>query len=79
MQAVKDYKEMEWEIFTDLKKERDEKRKELIEDINGVIEEYAKDNGFDLIFYENAILYGQKSIDVTSQVLKLINSRYSGR
>lgn len=76
MSALKGYKELEWQIFTDLKKERDEKRKELIEDITTVIEEYAKNNGFDLILYENAILYGQKTMDITSGIATLVNQRY---
>jgi outer membrane protein len=79
MKAVKEYKELEWQIFTDLKKERDEKRKELIEDITNIIQEYAKDKGFDLILYKNAILYGHKSIDLTSEILKLVNRRYKGK
>jgi outer membrane protein len=75
-QAVKEYRQLEREILTDLKKERDEKMKEIIDDINKVIKEYAKKEGFDLIINENAILYGEEVMDITSEILRIVNQRY---
>ena len=70
------YREAEREIFTDLKKKRDDKMKEIVEDINKVIEEYAKKYKFDLVINENAVLYGKKAMNITASILKLVNKRY---
>ncbi len=74
--AVRDYRETERSAFIDLRKQRDEKMKEIVEDIDAVIKEYAKKNGFDLIINENAILFGSNTYDITAQILKEVNSRY---
>jgi outer membrane protein len=74
--AMEEYKDLRRQIFADLKKERDEKMMEIIEDINKTIEEYAKKEEFDLIINENAILYGKKSMDITSEILKRVNEKY---
>ena len=73
---VKAYRELEREAFTDIKKERDTKMKDIVEDINKVINNYAKENGFDLIINETSVLYGDKIMDITSDILKISNKRY---
>ena len=75
-EAINDYRETERKIYLDLKKERDEKMKEIIEDINKIIRNYAEENGFDVIVNENAILYGSKNMDITEDILKLVNKKY---
>ncbi|MDD5070460.1 MAG: OmpH family outer membrane protein [Candidatus Omnitrophica bacterium] len=73
MSAVRDYKNLEREAFIDLKKERDEKMKEIVEDINDLVKDYAKKNEFSLIINENAVLYNDASYDITAEILKLMN------
>lgn len=72
-QAKEEYLELREQIFMNLKEERDEKMKEIVEDINAVIADYAKNNGFDLIVNESAVLYGSKGLDITSEIMKLVN------
>ncbi len=73
---IQEYREVEREAFTDIKKERDEKMKNIVEDIDKIIEDYAKKNDFDLVVNSNAILYGAKTMDITSQILKISNKKY---
>lgn len=73
---AQEYQELERKTFIDIKKERDEKMKEIIEDIDKIIDEYAKKNGFNLIINENAVLYGDKVMDVTLDILKIANTKY---
>jgi len=73
---VKAYRELEREAFTDIKKERDTRMKDIVEDINEVIKNYANKNGFDLIINETSVLYGDKIMDVTSDILKISNKSY---
>jgi len=74
---VTEYRELERKALTDIKKDRDEKMKEIIEDINKVVEEHAKKNKFNLIVNQNAILYGDKAMDITAEILKISNQKYS--
>jgi outer membrane protein len=73
---VKEYRDLEREAFTDIRKERDEKMKDIVEDIDKIIKDYAKKNGFDLIVNSNAVLYGVKAMDITAEILKISNKAY---
>jgi outer membrane protein len=59
----------------DLSRERDKIAKEILQEIQGGLEEYAKANHFSLILDSRSLLYGQSAHDVTDEVLKLLNSR----
>lgn len=76
---IQAYRELEREAFTDIKKERDEKMKSIVEDIDKVVDDYAKENGFDLVVNSNAILYGAKTMDITSQILSISNKKYKAK
>jgi len=75
-EAIKDYRELERKGFGDIKEMRDEKMKEIIEDINKVVENYAKKNNFNLMLNQSAVLYGDKVMDVTKDVLNISNKKY---
>jgi len=76
---ITEYRETERKALIDIKKERDEKMKEIIEDINKVVEDYAKKNKFDLIVNESSVLYGDKAMDITSDIMKLANKQYKSK
>jgi len=73
---VNEYRDLEREIFTDIKKERDDKMKDIIKDINIIIKDYAQKNNFDLIVNANTVLYGSATMDITDQILKVSNKNY---
>ncbi|NQT28421.1 MAG: OmpH family outer membrane protein [Candidatus Omnitrophica bacterium] len=73
---VNEYRDLEREAFTDIKKERDERMKDIVEDIDGIVKEYAKDNGFDLVVNSNTVLYGADTMDLTDEILKISNKKY---
>ena len=60
----------------DLRNERDEIAQQILKEIQSVITEYGKTNGFSILLDERTMLYGQPSYDVTDEVLSLLNSRY---
>jgi outer membrane protein len=74
--AVNEFRTLEREIYIDLKKERDERMQELFEDINVVIKDYAQKNNFTLVLNETIVLYGQDTMDVTEDILNLMNEGY---
>lgn len=57
----------------DLRKQRDEKIREVFGDIKKAIEDYAKKEKFTLIFDKRALAYGEDSLDITDQISKSLN------
>ena len=57
----------------DLRKQRDEKVKEIFQDINNTIKTYAKKQGITLAFDKRALAYENKNLDITDEVLKILN------
>ena len=43
--------------------------------IEGVVEKYAKGNGYTMILNDRVLLYGQKQDDLTDEILKILNSK----
>jgi outer membrane protein len=64
------------EVSADLQKERETKMKELVVDVDKIVAEYAKKNGFDLVMNKTAVLYGDSAMDVTADILSIANQRY---
>lgn len=58
-----------------LRRERDKAAKELLGDIQDVMETYATERGFTVILDSQSLLYGHKRHDVTDDVLALLNKR----
>ena len=61
----------------ELVRQRNQFAKEILDEIQQTVTEYAKANGFSLVLDQRALLYGQDLYDVTDDVLKLLNSRYA--
>ena len=59
----------------DLRKQRDDKVQEIFKDINKAISTYAKKQGITLVFDKRALVYENKKLDITKQVLKILNKR----
>ncbi|MFA5059626.1 MAG: OmpH family outer membrane protein [Candidatus Omnitrophota bacterium] len=64
---------------TDLKKERDERIKEILMDIEKVVKGYAEKEGYTVILNDRVLIYGNQSLDVTDQVIKLLNEKYPAK
>lgn len=72
--ATQDFIQLKRQSLIDLRKEKDEKMKEIIEDIDKTIKDYSKKNNFDLVIHGSAVLYGDNTMDITQDILKIINS-----
>jgi len=67
------------EVALDLRKERDEKLKEILQDIEKVVQSYAQKNGYDFIFNDRVLLYGAANADVTQDIVDLLNGGYKNK
>jgi len=57
----------------DLRKQRDERVREIFDNIKKTIDDYAKKEGFTLIFDKRALVFSDDSLDITDQISKSLN------
>lgn len=74
---TKDLQEFQRTTETTLLKERDERLKEILDDIQKVVTELAKKEGYTLIVNDRVLLYGDPSMDISKKVLDQLNDNYS--
>lgn len=63
---------------TDLTKKRDEKVREILLEIEKVVSDYAKKEGFTLVLNDRVLIYGDQQLNITDTVIKLLNDNYKG-
>lgn len=63
----------------DLRKERDDKIKDILKDIEKVIKDIASKDGYDLVLNDRVLVYDNKdnkALDLTDRVVQAVNSGY---
>jgi outer membrane protein len=73
MKAMEDYDRQKQ---TDLRREQDEKMKDILKDIEAAVKQYAQKEGYTLVFNDRVLVYQEKSLDITDKVLDIINNNY---
>lgn len=58
---------------TDLRKERDEKLKEILMDIEKVVKDYAVKEGYTAVLNNRVLIYGSEQLDITKPILEILN------
>lgn len=61
---------------TDLKKEYEEKTREILGDIEKVIKDLAVKENYTLIFNDRVLVYGADNLNLTNNVIKLLNDKH---
>ncbi len=59
----------------ELKRESDDKLQEVVKDIENIINEFAKSNGYKYVFDKRFLLYSDPSLEVTSQIMELLKPK----
>ena len=72
---IKSAREFAMNRETDLKKEGDDRLKEVAKDIEDAVSEYAKKEGYTMVFNERVFVYSNKANDITSKVFELLQAR----
>jgi len=77
-QQMKDYSEA---VEEQLRMEDEAQIKAILNQLNSYINDYAKENGYDLILSneQNSVFFGDEKLDITETLLKELNARYSGK
>ena len=50
--------------------------KDILQDIDKVISEYGKGEGYSIILNDRTLLYGENQLNLTEQIIKILNDRY---
>ena len=73
---VKALQDFERQKLTDLRKEQDEKMKEVFKDIEEAVKQYAEKEGYTLVFNDRVFVYQTKNMDITDKALDILNKGY---
>ncbi len=72
-EKLKNLAQFDQQARDQLRGEREQAIDKLLKEIEGIVTHYAKQNGFDLILTERAALFFVDQIDVTSEIVTLLN------
>ncbi len=61
---------------TDLNKARDERVREILMEIEKVVSEYAKKEGYSFVFNDRVLIYGADNMNITEPILAGLNDAY---
>ena len=75
-EKVKSLQDFTYQTRTDLREDRDEKFREIMKEVKTVIEEYGSSRKYNIIIDDTLLLYKEAGLDVTDDVVKILNQRY---
>ena len=61
---------------TELSKKRDDKVREILTEIQGIVSNLAKREGYTYVLNDRVMIYGDPQFNVTDEVLKTLNDSY---
>ena len=73
VKALQDYDRQKQ---ADLRKEQDEKMKEILKDIEDAVKKYSEKEGYTMVFNDRVLVYQTKDMDITDKILEILNKNY---
>lgn len=71
---IKELQDFDKETRDELKSERDDIVRNILREIDGVIQDFGKQNAFSVILNDRILVYGNKAIDITEKIIGILNS-----
>ncbi|MDP2927732.1 MAG: OmpH family outer membrane protein [Candidatus Omnitrophota bacterium] len=71
---VKEFQDYDRQKQADLRKEQDEKMKEILKDIEEAVKKYSEKEGYTLVFNDRVLVYQTKSMEITNQIVAILNA-----
>ncbi|MCK9432909.1 MAG: OmpH family outer membrane protein [Candidatus Omnitrophica bacterium] len=71
---VKSFQESDRKKQAALRKEQDEKMKEILQDIEDAVKKYAEKEGYTMVFNDRVLVYQTKSMDITDKIIAALNA-----
>jgi len=72
-QKIKTLQDYDRDKQTDLRKDQDEKMKEILKDIEDSVKKVAEKEGYAFVFNDRVLVYQNKAFEVTDKVLEILN------
>jgi len=70
---VKAFQDYDRQKQTELRKEQDERMKEILKDIEEAVKKYSEKEGYTFIFNDRVLVYQNKTLDITNQIIDILN------
>ena len=70
---VKSFQDYDRQKQADLRKDQEEKMKEILADIQDAVKKYAEKEGYTFVFNDRVLVYQTKSLDITNQIVEILN------
>ncbi len=70
---VKAFQDYDRQKQAELKKEQDERMKEILKDIEVAVKKYSEKEGYTFVFNDRVLVYQNKTLDITSQIVDILN------
>ena len=64
---------------SELDRQNDKLVREIVLEINEVVKDYGQKEGYGLILKSSSILYGDEGMDITDDIVKILNETYNKR
>lgn len=72
---IKALQEYDMKARNELVKDRNDMLAGIMKDIEGVVSDYAKASGYDMVLNSRMLLYGAEQYDLTTQILEKLNKK----
>ncbi len=73
---VKAFQDYDRQKQAELRKEQDEKMKEILKDIEEAVKKYSVKEGLTLVFNDRVLVYQVKNLDITDKIIEILNREY---
>jgi outer membrane protein len=74
-EKIKALQSFDMKTRDELVKERNEKLGGILKDIEKVVNDLAKEQGYDMVLNSRTLLFGKENLDLTKEVLKRLNKK----
>jgi outer membrane protein len=72
---VKEFQESDRAKQADLRKEQDEKMKEILQDIEQAVKKYSEKEGYTMVFNDRVLVYQAPNMNITDQIIAILNGK----
>ncbi len=70
---VKAFQDYDRQKQAELRREQDERMKEILKDIEVAVKKYSEKEGYTFVFNDRVLVYQNKTLDITSQIIDILN------
>ncbi len=73
---IKAFQDFDRQKQGDLRKEQDERMKEILKDIEEAVKKFSQTQGYTFVFNDRVLVYQDKTLDITSSIVDILNKGY---